>query len=184
MGLTIHYSFEAKAQIDLQVKSTIENLQQIALRLPFKEVGEICDFIGQECNPNAGSPETLLVQAAIDFDSEELLDPPKRIIGFTTLPGKGSERANFALCRRASFKWTFNGFCKTQGASDPDFGGVENFLRSHLALITLLDSAKQLGILESVKDEGAFWQNRDVDALVDHLGCFNQAVVKAREQNP
>ena len=41
-----------------------------------------------------------------------------------------------------------------QYASNPDCGGVENFLRCHLAVVKLLDHAATLGILKEVSDEG------------------------------
>ena len=69
--------------------------------------------------------------------------------------------------------WSWGSFCKTQYASNPDAGGVANFVRCHLAVIRLLDRAKAMGILESVKDEGHFWENRDVKALVETVGKWN-----------
>lgn len=35
--------------------------------------------------------------------------------------------------------WRHSSFCKTQYASDPECGGVPNFLKCHISLITLLD---------------------------------------------
>ena len=69
--------------------------------------------------------------------------------------------------------WMWQSFCKTQFASNPDVGGMANFVRCHLAVIRLLDRAKALGILESVNDEGGFWDNRDVKALVETVGQWN-----------
>ena len=40
-------------------------------------------------------------------------------------------------------------------------------------VIRLLDAAKAIGILEEVKDEGHFWDNRDVKALVETVGQWN-----------
>ena len=40
-------------------------------------------------------------------------------------------------------------------------------------MIRLLDAAKAIGILEEVKDEGHFWENRDVKALVETVGQWN-----------
>lgn len=53
--------------------------------------------------------------------------------------------------------WRWQSFCKTQYASDPACGGVANFLRCHLSLVTLLD---RIGLLPTVKldieDEGHY----------------------------
>jgi hypothetical protein len=72
--------------------------------------------------------------------------------------------------------WQWHSSCKTQFASNPNAGGVENFVRCHLAVIRLLDAAKAIGILEEVKDGGGFWENRDVKALVQNVGHWNKAV--------
>jgi hypothetical protein len=72
--------------------------------------------------------------------------------------------------------WSWNSFCKTQYASNRDCGGVENFLRCHLAVIKILDHAKSLGILDDVSDEGDFWQDRDVRALAQQVGQWNEMI--------
>ena len=40
----------------------------------------------------------------------------------------------------------------------------------------MLDKAKELGCLESVSDEGKFWDNRDVKALVPEIGSWNNMI--------
>ena len=40
--------------------------------------------------------------------------------------------------------WRYGTFCKTQYASEPDCGGVPNFIRCHLSVIHLLDRIGQL----------------------------------------
>ena len=72
--------------------------------------------------------------------------------------------------------WQWHSSCKTQFASNPNAGGVENFVRCHLAVIRLLDAAKAIGILEEVKDGGGFWENRDVKALVETVGQWNRHI--------
>ena len=119
---------------------------------------------------------------------------PTHVIAFETLPGDGCEAANFGLCRYPAHievadpgwphrkrklrtglsGWTWSSFCKTQYASNAACGGVENFLRCHLAVIKVLDHAKSLGILEEVSDEGDFWQDRDVRALAQQVGEWNE----------
>ena len=65
---------------------------------------------------------------------------------------------------------------KSQYSSDPRCGGVENFLRCHLTVIAMLDKAKELGCLESASDEGEFYENRNVEALVKEIGSWNQMI--------
>ena len=70
-------------------------------------------------------------------------------------------------------QWSWSSFCKTQYASNPEYGGVEHFLRCHLAVVKLLDHAKTLGLLGEVNDEGDFWEKRDVQALAKEVGDWN-----------
>src|SRR6185369_17210109 len=91
---------------------------------------------------------------------------PQQVIGFCTVPGDGCEAANFGLCRYPATNtvrdprqpelfqtirtrlagWRWSSFCKTVYASNPEFGGVENFLRCHLSIVRLLDRAQELGL--------------------------------------
>jgi hypothetical protein len=40
----------------------------------------------------------------------------------------------------------------------------------------LLDHAKALGILEEVKDEGSYWEKRDVRSLAEEVGRWNEHI--------
>ena len=116
--------------------------------------------------------------------------PPKRILAFTAWPGDGCEESNFGLCQYPAeifspnlgtlktklSGWSFSSFCKSQYASDPNCGGVQNFLRCHLTVIAMLDKAKQLGCLAEAHDEGGFYENRDVETLVKEIGSWNQMI--------
>jgi len=87
---------------------------------------------------------------------------PSHIIAFLTMPGEGSEPAIFGFCKYPSQAtlpsgkkmttdkqgWCRSAFCKTQYASDPKCGGVENFLRCHLAIVKLLDFIKATGLAD------------------------------------
>jgi len=119
---------------------------------------------------------------------------PTHVIAFGTLPGEGCEQANWGLCRYPTHievanpdlpwrtkrirpglpGWRWSSFCKTQYSSNSQYGGVENFLRCHLAVIRMLDHAQTLGILEEVCDEGEFWRNRDIRALAKQVGDWNE----------
>ena len=121
---------------------------------------------------------------------------PLHVIGFSTWPGQGCEEANFGFCRYPAFvevddpvrpwirrkirttlgAWTWGSFCKTQYASNQECGGVANVLRCHLAVVKMLDHAQELGILESVSDEGGYWEKRDIQALAREVGQWNEAI--------
>ena len=189
MGLTIHYSLQSASRTPAKARQLVEQLRQKALDLPFKEVGEIVEVNGDtadldklDCDdPN----RWLLIQAGqyVIRDGRHIRITPTQVIAFSTLPGDGSEEANFGLAvypktievdgkklRTNLGHWSWSSFCKTQYASNPDVGGVENFLRCHLAVVELLDAAAEVGILKEVRDEGDYWEKRDIKALAAEVG--------------
>ena len=195
MGMTIHYSLHAHGNED-DVRSPIERLHKRAQALPFAEVGDILDLSGTACDyqrrNSRDQKRWLLVQACgrIERDGYTHLIVPMRLLAFWTRLGRGSEPANFGLCQYPrTFKdhegkvqptglsgWSWSSFCKTQYASNPALGGVENFLRCHLAVIALLDYASELGILCHVTDEGGFWEERDSQALSQNVAEWNRMI--------
>lgn len=53
--------------------------------------------------------------------------------------------------------WRYSSFCKTQYASDPQCGGIPNFLKCHISVITLLDRIAKLPTMKvSIDDEGKY----------------------------
>jgi len=204
MGLTIHYSLKAQGT-EAQARGLIQALHQTAQDLPFKELGQVVELSGEHCDFNKRAQDDalrwLLVQAA---ESVEVKPEgrqrntgcttwynvlPSRLLAFDTWPGEGCEAANFGLCQypavadtpRGPLKtglsgWHWSSFCKTQYASDPRCGGVPNFLRCHLTVIALLDRAKALGCLDHVSDEGDFWEKRNLPALVQEIGSWNEMI--------
>jgi len=205
MGLTIHYKLKAKGS-DAQARKLIEQLHQTAHDLPFKEVGDIVDLSGDECDFDkrdkddplrwlvCQSSGSLRLKNTHDMGNGKMGDSyltvrPQRIIAFDTWPGEGCEASNFGFCqypatvehrgkqiRTKLAGWCWSSFCKTQYASDPRCGGVENFLRCHLTVIAMLDQAKALGCLDDVGDESHFYENRNVEALVKEIGSWNQMI--------
>jgi hypothetical protein len=203
MGLTIHYSLRASTKSPRQALALIEKLRSRALDLPFKEVGEISELCGGDCNVDQRGQDDplrwLLIQAAESVEDPQHKGysyhvPPTHVIAFTTWPGEGCEAANFGLCRFPSQMevqtpgrrwhprtirtglsgWRWGSFCKTQYASNARCGGVQNFLRCHLSVIRMLEHAQELGILAHVSDEGDYWEKRDIEALAREVGEWNE----------
>src|SRR2546427_725351 len=115
MGLTIHYSLKARGS-DAHARKLINALHHTAHDLPFKELGEIVDLSGEECNSDKRGKDDplgwLLVQAEgdIELTSERGMIggqtyqtsqrvQPNQIIAFTAWPGQGCEESNFGLCK-------------------------------------------------------------------------------------
>ncbi len=190
MGLTIHYSLKSDADNPTWARQQVEKLRQAALDLPMAEVGEVVELTGAECDFHIAPDEHrwLLVQARrmIKIGEAYCFATPKHVIAFSSWPGEECEMANFGLATYPEnietedgelttglSGWTWESFCKTQYSSNPNVGGIANFVRCHLAVVRLLDQAKAMGILDEVKDEGKFWTNRDVKALVETVGSWN-----------
>src|SRR5258707_12848749 len=155
MGLTIHYSLKTRGS-NARARKLVNALHQAAQDLPFKELGEIVELSGEQCDFNKRDREDplrwLLIQAreSVNLPATERekrqgitcsVDAiPTRLIAFTSWPGEGCEESNFGLCQfpemvktdRGSIKtrlsgWRWGSFCKTQYASDPRCGGVPHF---------------------------------------------------------
>ncbi|WP_017743909.1 hypothetical protein [Scytonema hofmannii] len=111
------------------------------------------------------------------FTHKDLIRHPTYIIGFDLLPGEGSETPIFGLATHSEIKdvndWSWRGFCKTQYASNPKYGGLENFLKCHLLIVKMLDAACELGITCDVSDEAGYWENRNIEALTSIIGQHN-----------
>jgi len=205
MGLTIHYTLALENGGEAEARAVVEQLRQRALDLPLRHVGDILDLSGDAANfdkaPKDDPQRWLLVQAMhyVERGSSYTSVPPTRIIAFATHPAAGCEAANFGLCQypagtafsRAGGKrrvasiapaWWWRSCCKTQYASAPAVGGVENFLRGHLAVVAMLDVAQELGILADVSDESDYWQKRAVEALTREIGKWNQMMAAVAGQ--
>ncbi|HET6882072.1 MAG TPA: hypothetical protein VFI31_18040 [Pirellulales bacterium] len=195
MGLTIHYTFELNDGDEAQARAMVEQLRQKALGASFKEVGEIVEFVGDAADfQGLGKDDPnlwLLCQASrfLERGTTFYRIAPQQVIAFPTLPADGSEPANFGLATypktidtgeeeisTEADGWRWSSFCKTQYASNPNVGGVQNFLRAHLSIVALLDAARDLGLLREVGDEGGYWEKRDVTSLADQVRYWNTAI--------
>ena len=203
MGLTISYTLASEAQRPEDARALVESLRNRARDLPFAEVGEVIELRGKPAyDPeNLGRDDThkwLKTQAChllrykVEGDEYWARVPPDRLIAFTVHPGDGCEPANFGLCqypkalldhgRRVRTRvagWRWWSFCKTQYASNPDCGGLENFLRCHVGVVRLLDHAAEIGVLAEAKDEGGYFDKRDAAALVSEIEDWNRMIAGA-----
>ena len=211
MGLTIHYDLRSLARKPERVREQLARLRDRALDLPFQRVGDLQEFTGPDCDFerfDRGNPDRWLLASASEFVDHPRCRQysyrvwPTHVIGFSTCPGEGCESADFSLCRypdtievenprRRGLRetiptrlraWSGGGFCKTVRASNPERGGVPHFLRCHLALVKLLDRAKELQILKHVSDECGYWEGRNVEALAKRVGEWDARIARWAEQ--
>lgn len=114
---------------------------------------------------------------------------PIESVNFRILPGPGSETAAIGLSHfpevtvcdgrewpTGLHRWHWHSFCKTQYASNPGLGGIDNFLRCHLGLIELFAFADDHGWLERVGDDSEYWTHRDRAKLVAEVQRMNEVV--------
>jgi len=198
MGLTIHYTLTSDVKRPEDAVALLEKLRLRAADLPFKLVGDVIELHGTPAyDPDhldrSDALTWLKIQACqpqkLERDGEEVWTSitPNDLIAFPLFPGDGCEMANFGLCRypetfldKARLRpsdgdgWRWSSFCKTQYASNPDSGGLPNFLRCHQGLVTLLDYAAEIGLLASVEDESGYWKHRDEAALVKEIERWNR----------
>ncbi len=127
------------------------------------------------------------------YDRYHFTVPAQQAIYFRVSPGEGCETAIFGLAiypetvvqqvddRLEQIDtdmqgWCWFGLCKTQYASNPNYGGIEHFLKCHFLIIQVLDEAQRLGIVEKVTDDGTYWEQRDLHALTQALEDHNALV--------
>ncbi|QNN23344.1 hypothetical protein HED60_14010 [Planctomycetales bacterium ZRK34] len=199
MGLTIHYKLKADVRDADAARSLVEQLHQGATDLKPLEIGPVVELPGDRCNiEQYGTNDDrryLLLHACQYFIRDQRIYsvPPVHLIAFTMNPGMGSEWASFGLCRFPSEAdkdmtgaerpiqteldgWRWASFCKTQYASNPQYGGIEHFVKCHRRVLGVLDAARALGILESVDDEGEYWTDRDEQALREKVKRWNVSI--------
>ena len=219
MGLTIQYSINSTARSPKQGRELVEKMRQLALDLPFEEVGDVVELDNPDYETCEESHRWLAIQS-----QEHIRYPwkpntstsvtPTKLFAVSLWPGEGCEEMNIGLCsyprevridhrtiktQLPGFRWS--SFCKTQYASNPECGGVPNFLRCHISSITLLERIAELPrVSVEIDDEGKYgpshysddyrkaraagreptyvWHTGkyNVKALVEEIGEWNQMV--------
>ena len=198
VGLTVSYDLKTDLKKPKDVRRLVGAMRQHALDLPFKEVDEIKEFNRRATGwADKNDPDRTLkiLSAAMMIDGVKLCPVlAKHMIVFQTWPGEGCEPAIFGFClypahaklpsgkKQATGKvgWCWYSFCKTQYASDPRCGGVENFIRCHLCVIKMLDFIKQTGLVTvNAVDGSGYWEKRNLETLVKEIGKWNEFVAGA-----
>jgi hypothetical protein len=179
-----------------EARRLVEALRQRALDLPFAGVGDLLEFRGEACRVErhddpavrrimSGGPAAVFPENGHPYYVH-----PVHVIGFLIDPAFGCESAPVGLARYPAEAerrdggrlperldgWAWHSFCKTEYASDPSHGGIENFLRCHLSLVGLLDHAAKLGVLSRVNDEGGFFEHRDAGRLAAEVAELNRGI--------
>ena len=146
MGLSIRYTMTTTPSDTEAVRKLVGEMRRLALALSFQRVGPVIEVVR-----------------------------PHPLVCVPVWPGKGCEPAAFGFCKLPPMeRWQWSHTCCTQPASRLEHGGLENFLRCHLALIGLLDAIKRAGFAEvEVQDDGGYWKCRDPEALGETARLWN-----------
>ena len=145
-GPSITYALAKSLSDTVAVSRLVADMRRSALKLSFERVGPLIEVVN-----------------------------PHPLVCFPVWPGNGCEPAAFGFCKLPPVeRWLWSYSCCTQHASRPEHGGLENFLRCHLALVALLDAIKGAGLAEvEVKDDGGYWQRRDREKLAEAVRVRN-----------
>jgi hypothetical protein len=195
MGLCIHWTVHAPEPVSLEsVTERLSAWRDACLDLPFDSVTDIVHFdreaIERVLDDVEAPARWFVVQAGAycpgdpdDPDSSGTLVDPLEVVGFTAYLGETCEPMNCLLARYPDEAevngsivrpgvsgWRGSTFAKTQYASTVS---TEYFLKCHLTAVAALDAAKRLGLLKSVVDDSGYWDNRNVEALIETIARWN-----------
>lgn len=183
MGLTISYSLLLNSATGEEVREKLLELRRFASDLPLEKLGELVDMEGDACHLLDPDPNTSVKFGAMAIEDYEVIHKGidknvpscSHLVGFEVFAGGGCSTCTFGLATHASNPghWQWQDYCKTQYASNPGYGGLENFLRCHQAVIHILDACQRLGILESASDPSGYWEERNLETLVKSLREHN-----------
>ncbi len=199
MGLSLGYEIRATVPTD-QARQLVQQMHAAALGLPFDEVHDVLEWrIGDDVAEEDAGAIHLLRMLGSQYGKKRMADgedrwidiPPKHVIAFSITPTDGSETAAFGLAAHSSvvefnhdgethlietglagqYSWTQA--CNTQYAGLLQYGGVNNFLKAHQSLVTLLDRIAALPVTLQVSDDSGYWEHRDEDQLRQQLASWN-----------
>jgi hypothetical protein len=191
MGLVISYTLSLKSATVEEVREKIIKLRNIALKFPKAQVEGLVELAGKNCalasektGENSTDPLLSLKIRAVKYGNllpdekgNFQVTYPQYFIAFDTIPTDGCSRASFGLATNEEIgnvnDWYWNDYCKNQYASNPEYGGLENYVRSQIFLVEILDKIIELGIECKVNDPTGYWTSRDVKDLTDNVAEAN-----------
>ncbi|NJM76595.1 MAG: hypothetical protein HC852_13440 [Acaryochloridaceae cyanobacterium RU_4_10] len=182
MGLTISYNLNLSSVTVQQVRSKMQALHDIAQKLDFISIGDLVELEGDACqiDPTPPNDPHLLLKiqgGKLSFNGSKdfPFQPAAHLIGFNAIPGEGCAMATFGLAipEQCEADWSWFSYCKTQYSSNPEYGGLENFLTCHLKMVHTIDAIAKLGIGCEVIDNGGYWESRDLEVLSKAIGQNN-----------
>ena len=185
MGLTIRYTISYPIK-NGDVVEKLETVRDKLLDYPFEEISQVehivysvedimyyrhlqewCTF-PKNTDENLAKRDSLLEERGLDTWTMIMVDETRKpqrheIAKLITFVGKGCESIDIILVKKKK-QWIGTAFTKTQYAED--------FATCHLLVIQALDILKEVGFNVKVKDEGHYWETRDLKVLAKNLEDF------------
>lgn len=192
MRLSIHYALRTDLKYRSEIRQMVEIVREYASELPLLRIGEIKEF-DEDHRPTDHTDAWLKLQsdAQIEIAGRYHIVPARRTVAFMIWPGEGCEVATFGFSKFPGYiqykggqriatgitGWNWSSFCGTQYASQPQFGGLRNFLHCHISLVRILDFFRKLGLCQvEVRDDSDYWQHRNMANLGKTVGGWNSFV--------
>ena len=181
MGLSIHYSLEFSGTEDA-AKDFVLRLQDAAVNFNAGEVTPVLEMSDEHPILN------MTASSWVFTGGSQHPVVALKFFGFVLEAGEGCEPVAMGLAQvpatinvegldvdtELGNGWHWVQHIKTQYASNPKYGGIQNFLQCHLTICALLEKAKDFGAKVIVDDESGFWEHRSVDKLVESVTHLNQ----------
>jgi hypothetical protein len=197
MGLCINWTLRAPENASAEsVTASLLAWREDCLDLPFDDISELMHFQKAEITrrlEDDGDPFRWFVVQACAYspvnpdkpDDGMVSIDPVEIIGFMAFAGAECEPMNCFLARYPEHDvdsnvarpgiqaWRGSSFTKTQYAWSV---AAQHFLKCHLTITAALDAARRAGLLESVLDEGEYWDDRNAEKLLKTVGRWNSMI--------
>ena len=195
MGLTIHYTIGFKGNAE-ELLSKLQIIRNQCLDLPFEEVSGTehikyskADYQFYKDNekrtfyPNntpAKMKQAQVLYQARGINREALIEYDVyhrqkgihsiEMMNWSVWAGEGCEGSPFNFFKKRTW-WRSHCFTKTQYA--------EQFVKCHLLVIQVLDLFKEAGFTVKVKDEGKYWETRDLSVLAEEINDYTDLLKTA-----
>ena len=194
MGLTINWNIEFTGTAK-HLHTKLEKIRQKCMDMAFEEVGEEVEIVKvtqkvidtwnklqkkysfpnntiENLTKRDREMENLGVTTWQMIETQTRIGlKPTTMVSLYLWPGQGCESAELNFSKIGK-KFTCSSFCKTQYA--------EHFMQCHLLVIRLLDMLKEEGfIIVSVKDEGEYWETRDIKILAKNINDYTTLIGNA-----
>ena len=189
MGLTIHYKIKTKKKTENLLKC-LENVRQECLDLAFEEVDKIEHTLYKPSDiaffhmlqkkysyPNNTTENLAKRDKAIKDRGLDLwtligiscgkpIQGNVEVITWGVWAGRGCEGTAITFTRESGKNKPFvcDSFTKTQYATQ--------FVKCHLLVVKLFDLLKEQGFAVEVKDEGNYWETRDLEVLAKEINDY------------